>query len=152
MARAYAKIGLLNNKSSSDDFVFDFSLNRDATTRLAPHHQRRSYSNVYVPVPLALSHHAPDEWKANNPIEFGIEFEIVGDGQRNVTADLNKLRKFMRKDKRTGEPPDLVFETGSVFWKVRIHRMDVTPVLWNEKGEEQRVKVSLTMRTTELLK
>src|SRR6185369_9314115 len=100
-------------------------------------------------VPIALSDHTPREFKANNATDLTVEFEIVGDGQRDVETSLAKLRKFMRKDRRTGEPPDMVFVMGQKQWVVRIDRMTQQPRLWNPNTGEQRVHVSLQMHTVE---
>ncbi len=148
MPNYYAKLGPVDG-TSADDFIFDFSLKNGEVTRLAPHHVRRTYSAVYAPVPVALTEHAPEEWKANNPIEIPIEFELVGTQQKDVDGELRKLRRFMKKSRKTGEPPDLLFVMGSKRWTVRIHRMEVTPTLWNDQTNEQRAKVSLTLHTTQ---
>jgi hypothetical protein len=149
MANYAARIKPINASSTVEDFIFDFAVRRGGITRLAPKTIRRTYSALYVDVPLALADHSPKEWKANAPIDIPIEFEIVGEQQNGVDTELRKLRKFMRKDRRTGEPPDLLLIIGTKQWTVRLNRMEVQPVLWNENTEEQRVKVQLNFHTTE---
>lgn len=143
---ASARIGLLKPDGVTSDFVFDFVVNRDGISRLAPNSNRRVYAANYAPVPLAQSDHTPKEWKSNNPTEINVSFEIVGSGQREIDSELRKLRKFMRKTK-TGQPPDLLYVVGKKQWSIRIERLEVTPVLWTEGADEQRVKVQLFMHT-----
>lgn len=144
-----ARLGPVNGDASEDlNFAFTLNADRNAVTVLAPNRVTRMYSSVYVPVPVALSDHAPDEWKSNNPTDHNVEFEIYANGSATAEAPLRKLRKFMRKDRRTGEPPDLIFTlNGSDVHTVRIHRMTVAPTLWSATQDEQRVKVTLTLRS-----
>lgn len=148
MSTPWARLGPLQGEPGSD-FIFNFDLQRNAISHLAPSAFTRTYSSTYAPVPIALSDHTPREFKANNATDMTIEFEIIGDGQRDVEQSLAKLRKFMRKDKRTGEPPDMVFVMGQKQWTVRIDRMQMVPRLWNPSTGEQRVHVSLAMHTVE---
>jgi hypothetical protein len=148
MPNPWARLGPLQGEPGSD-FIFDFDLKKNAITHLAPNMFRRTYAATYAPVPIALSDHAPREFRSNNATDLSIEFEIVGDGQRDVETSLAKLRKFMRKDRRTGEPPDLVFVMGQKQWTVRIDRMEHTPKLWNPTTNEQRVHVAMQMHTLE---
>lgn len=147
------RIGLLKPRPGGPaDFSFVFAVDRSGVVNnLAPNSIERTRSATYVAVPVALSDHTPDEWKANNPTDITISFEIVGTRQISVDSELRKLRKFMsKKSGDNGEPPDLVFVLGSKSWKVRIHRMTEKPTLWNDDANEQRVKVSVTMRTIDL--
>jgi len=148
MPNPVARLGLLQ-KGSESDFTFDFALNKNGITHLAPNVFRRTYGATYAPVPIALSDHAPREFRSNNATDLTIEFEIVGDGQMDVELSLAKLRRFMRKDPRTHEPPDLVFVMGQKQWTVRIDHMEHTPKLWNPNTGEQRVHVSMQMHTLE---
>jgi hypothetical protein len=100
-------------------------------------------------VPIALSDHSPREFRSTNATEISIEFEIVAPGQSDVEPSLAKLRKFMRKDRRTGEPPDLVLVMGTKQWTVRIDNMEHTPKIWNPSTGESRVHVVLQMHTIE---
>lgn len=145
---AWARLGPLNGEPGSD-FIFHFDLQKDAITHLAPNQFQRTYASTYAPVPIALSDHSPREFKSTNATDMQIEFEIVGAGQRDVETSLAKLRKFIRKDKRTGEPPDMVFVMGQKQWTVRIDRMVHTPKLWNPNTGEQRVHVTMQMHTVE---
>jgi hypothetical protein len=148
MPNPWARLGPLQGDPGSD-FIFHFDLQKNSITNLAPNTFRRTYGATYAPVPIALSDHAPREFRNNNATDMSIEFEVVGDGQRDVEQSLSKLRKFMRKDKRTGEPPDLVLVMGQKSWTVRIDRMEMTPRLWNPTTNEQRVHVTLQMHTLE---
>lgn len=142
------RIGILKG-SASDDFNFTFSYQSDQVSQFAPHKVSRETTANYVPVPVALADHIPEEWKGNNPVQSQIEFEVVGDRQRSVEASLRKLRKFIRKDQRSGEPPDLIFVLGNRSWKCRMHRMHEEVILWNDQANEQRVRVQLTLHTIE---
>jgi hypothetical protein len=148
MANPWARLGPLQGEPGSD-FIFHFSLNKNGITHLAPNSFRRRYASQYAEVPIALSDHAPREFKSNRATELSLEFEIVGDGQLDVEASLAKLRKFMRKDRRTGEPPDLVLVMGKKSWTVRLDNMEHAPRLWNQDTNEQRVHVTLQMHTVE---
>jgi hypothetical protein len=148
MANPWARLGPLQGEPGSD-FIFHFDLQKNAITHLAPNQFSRTYSSTYAPVPIALSDHTPREFKSTNATDMTVEFEIVGDGQRDVETSLAKLRKFMRKDRRTGEPPIMVFFMGQKQWTVRIDRMVHQPRLWNPSTGEQRVHVSLQMHTEE---
>lgn len=148
MANPWARLGPLQGEPGSD-FIFHFDLQKNAITHLAPNQFSRTYSSTYAPVPIALSDHTPREFKSTNATDMTVEFEIVGDGQRDVETSLAKLRKFMRKDRRTGEPPIMVFVMGQKQWTVRIDRMVHQPRLWNPSTGEQRVHVSLQMHTEE---
>ena len=148
MPNPWARLGPLQGDPGSD-FIFDFDLKKNAITNLAPNVFRRTYGATYAPVPIALSDHSPREFRSNNATDLSIEFEIVGDGQRDVEASLAKLRKFMRKDRRTGEPPDLVFVMGQKQWTVRIDHMEHAPKLWNPSTGAQRAHVSMQMHTLE---
>lgn len=152
-AHPWARLGPLQGDPGSD-FIFHFDFQQNAITNFAPNVFHRRYTATYAPVPIALSDHTPREFRATNATDLNIEFEIVGaggqkDGQKDVEASLSKLRKFMRKDKRTGEPPDLVFVMGQKQWTVRIDSMDHTPKLWNADTNEVRVHVAMTMHTVE---
>lgn len=144
-----ARIGPVNGKAS-DDFLFQFKLStdRNGVAALAPNRIQRNFAAVYAPVPTAFGDQNPEEWKANSAGEITLDFEIVGNGQTAVTNTVRKLRKFMRKDRRSGEPPDLIFAIGSQHWTVRIHRLSESPVLWNSDTDESRVKVTATLHTT----
>lgn len=142
------RLGILKG-STSDDFVWNFAYQRDAVSQFAPHKLSRETVANYVPVPVALSDHMPEEWKGNSAVQIPIEFEIVGDKQRDVNTALRKLRKFIRKDRKTGEPPDLIFVLGNRSWKCRLHRMHEEVVMWNQDANEQRVRVQLTLHTIE---
>jgi hypothetical protein len=144
----WARLGPLQGEPGSD-FIFHFDVQKNAVTHLAPNQFRRVYAANYAPVSIALSDHAPREFHNTNATELTIEFEIVGDGQRDVENSLAKLRKFMRKDRRTSEPPDMVFVMGQKQWTVRIDRMEHTPRLWNPNTGEQRVHVMIQMHTLE---
>jgi hypothetical protein len=148
MANPWARLGPLQGEPGGD-FIFHFDLQKNAVTHLAPNQFQRVYSSTYAPVPIALSDHTPREFKATNATDLTVEFEIVGDGQRDVETSLAKLRKYMRKDRRTGEPPIMVFVMGQKQWTVRIDRMTMQPRLWNANTGEQRVHVSLQMHTVE---
>jgi hypothetical protein len=148
MPNPWARLGPLQGEPGSD-FIFHFDLQKNAVTHLAPNQFQRTYSSTYAPVPIALSDHTPREFKATNATDMTVEFEIVGDGQRDVETSLAKLRKYMRKDRRTGEPPVMVFVMGQKQWTVRIDRMVHQPRLWNQSTGEQRVHVSLQMHTVE---
>lgn len=143
-----ARIGPLNG-SASDDFIFQFQLSTQTggVAQLAPHRIQRNFAAVYAPVPVAFGDQTPEEWKANSPAEITLEFEIVGNGQTAVTANLRKLRKFMRKDRRSGEPPDLVFAIGSQHWVCRLHRLSESPVMWNPDTDETRTRVTATLHS-----
>lgn len=145
----WARLGPLQSEEGGADFIFHFKLNKDGITHLAPNIFKRKYSAQYAPVPIALSDHTPQEFRANSATQLSIEFEIVADGQRDCEASLSKLRKFMRKDRRTGQPPDLLFVMGKKQWAVRIESMDHTPRLWNPDTNEQRVHVTINMHTLE---
>jgi len=145
---AWARLGPLNGEPGSD-FIFHFDLQKDSITHFAPNQFQRTYSSTYAPVPIALSDHTPREFKSTNATDMQVEFEIVGAGQRDVESSLSKLRGFMRKDKRTGEPPDMVFVMGQKQWTVRIDRMVHQPRLWNPNTGEQRVHVTMQMHTVE---
>lgn len=146
MANFYGRIGPLD-PNNGEDFFFDFAIKPNATTRLAPKSMMRTYSALYAPSPVAVSDHIPEEWRANNSTKIQIEFEIVGTQQLDVESELRRLRKFMRKDRRTGEPIDLVLVLGQKSWTVRIDNMAHTPTLWNENTNEQRCKVSMQFHT-----
>jgi len=143
-----ARIGPVKGKAS-DDFLFQFKLSadRNGVAALAPNSIQRNFAAVYAPVPIAFGDQSPEEWKANNAGEITLEFEIVGNGQMSVLNTVRKLRKLMRKDSRSGEPPDLVFAIGSQHWIVRIHRLSEKPVLWNSDTDESRTRVTVTLHT-----
>lgn len=142
-----ARLVPLNDPSNA--FNFHFALQPNQITHFAPNVFRRKYSANYAVVPIALSDHSPREFRANNATELSIEFEIVGDRQVDVERSLKQLRGFMRKDRRTGEPPDMVFSLGSKQWTIRIDSMEHDPRLWNVEANEQRVRVLLQAHTTE---
>lgn len=148
MANPWARLGPLHGEDGGD-FVFHFKIIKNGITHLAPNIFRRKYSAQYAPVAIALSDHAPREFKANNATELTLEFEIVADAQLDCEASLSKLRGFMRKDKRTGEPRDMILVIGKKQWTVRIDNMDHAPRLWNPDTNEQRVHVTLAMHTVE---
>lgn len=149
MARPWARLGPLRSAAPGEDFIFHFDLQRNSVSHLAPSAFKRVYAATYAPVPIALSDHTPREFRATSATDLQIEFDIVGDGQLDVERSLKKLRGFMRKDRRTGEPPDLIFVLGAKQWSVRIDRMEQTPKLWNPDTGEQRVHVVLQMHTLE---
>ena len=148
MANPWARLGPLQGEPGSD-FIFHFQLQQNAVTHLAPNIFKRHYGATYAPVPIALSDHVPREFRSTNATELTIEFEIIAPGQQDCEPSLSKLRKFMRKDKRTGEPPDLVLVIGKKSWSVRIETMDHTPKLWNPDTNESRVHVFMTLHTLE---
>lgn len=147
MANPWARLGPLQSGAPGSDFIFHFELQKNQTTHLAPSVFRRKYAAQYSLVPIAQSDHMPREFRSTSATDITIEFEIVGAGQKDVEASLAKLRKFMRKDKRTGEPPDLLFVMGQKSWPVRIDSMDHVPRLWNPDTNELRVHVVMTMHT-----
>lgn len=149
MANKVAYLGLAKRDKATDDFVFDFELKRRGVTHLAPNVFSRDYSATYSPVPIAQSDHTPREFRATNAADISIEFMIVGDGQLDVEASLSKLRRFMRKDKRTGQPPNLILVMGKKSWLVQIDKMKHTPKLWNSEINEQQVHVSIQFHTVE---
>lgn len=144
---ANARLVPLDINSPLKEYIFGFTAQRNVANRLAPNHVSRRYSNTYVSVPIALADHVPEEWKSTNATVLNVEFEIYGDGQASIDAEERILRKFMRKERRTGEPPDLLFQMGSKVWKCRLHDMTVTVTLWNEQTDEQRAKVVLMLHT-----
>ncbi len=147
LSKRAARLSPLND--SSNIFNFHFELQPDNITHLAPNVFKRRYTSNYAAVPIALSDHAPREFRANNPTELTLEFEIVGAKQLAVERSLKQLRGFLRKDRRTGEPPDMVLVIGDKQWTVRIDTMEHVPRLWNAEANEQRVHVSMNMHTQE---
>lgn len=145
------RIAPLDTRSGLETLYFRFSLPitpNDGAVTLAPHSFRRTYAANYVPVQVALSSHLPEEWRSNAPVVMPIEFEVISQKKQTIDGELRKLRRMMKKDARTGEPPDLVFVMGVKQWTVRIFTMDVTPTVWNQQLDEVRARVTLTFHTT----
>lgn len=147
-----ASLGKLQREPGTDITFISYIPNtaKKGVFNLAPSVFRRRYTTTYAPVAIALSEHTPREFRSINAADLNIEFDVVGlSNEDDVDITLAKLRKFIRKDKRTGEPPDLVFQVGPKSWTVRIDTMEIGPKLWNKDGGEQRVHVTLQMHTIE---
>lgn len=149
MPNPWARLGPLN-VNDGEDYIFDFTQRATGVTQLAPKEMQRRYSAILVMVPVANADMVPEEWKGNNPGEITFEHEIVATRGSDNTRSLRRLRKFMRKDRRTGEPPLLVFVMGQQQWTCRMVNMtnNVSPGGWNEDTAEIRTRVSITLHTT----
>lgn len=145
-----AKLGPVNG-TSADDIIFT----------LNPNKVRRTHAPRYALIPVALADFGPAsvplsaagakpfEWTGNSPEEIRIEFlvwEGGPDGADEVEDTLRRLDKFMLKDGRTGEPPDLVFTFGHRHDVVRIHEKDVEEQLWTWDLRVEKAQVSLVMK------
>jgi hypothetical protein len=142
-----AYLGLAQTDKASEDFIFHSAIQSGAPTHFLSPDFKRKHSTAYTVVPIAQSDHTPREFRANNAGELSVNIEIFGDRNIDVEPSLAKLRGYMRKDKRTGEPPDLVLVVGKKSWTVRIDSIEFSPKLWNDKLDEQRVHVALQLHT-----
>lgn len=131
------------------DFPFHFTLQANNISHLAPNVFKRRNLTNYATTGVALSALQPREFRAISAVELTIEFEIVGAGQLSVVPSLRKLYKLAAKDRRTGEPPDVIFELGSRSWVVRIDSIEEVPRLWNNNADEQRVHIVMQMHTVQ---
>lgn len=147
MPNPWARLGPLA-VNDGEDFIFTFVQDPNGVSQLAPNSFTRSYAANYVQVPVAQADHLPEEWKSNNPGELALDCEIVGGKQLDIARSLRRLRKYMRKDRRTGEPPYLVLVVGQRQWTCRLVRLTEHPVLWNADTAEIRAKISMTLHTT----
>lgn len=147
MPNPWARLGPLN-LDDGEDYIFDFTQKANSVSQLAPNDMQRRYSAILVPVPVAQADMVPEEWKGNNPGEITFEHEIIAPRGFDVARSLRRLRKFMRKDRRTGEPPLLVFVMGQRQWTCRMVNLLEHPKLWSEDTAEIRARVSITLHTT----
>jgi hypothetical protein len=147
MPNPWARLGPLNI-DDGEDYIFVFAQSANAVSQLAPNDMQRRYSAILVPVPIAQADHLPEEWKGNNPGEITFEHEIIAPKNLDISRSLRRLRKFMRKDRRTGEPPLLVFVMGQRQWTCRMVSLLEHPKLWSEDTAELRARISITRHTT----
>lgn len=131
------------------DFESDLELQFD----LNPRSIERAYTSRYADVPLARHDGNPNElgqlseWSGNGADKLTIDFALYRtDNDKDVEAELTKIDRMRRKDRRTGEPPDMIFVFGQVSDAVRVEAVNLSEKLWSEDGRRQHVDVRMTMR------
>lgn len=154
-----AKLKLLKSSNPDDELIFP----------LNPDEVQRSHGPRYAEAPIAGADYSPVfapgvpppfQWISNRAEEIRIGFLLVpslvmtvvtssfgfGSQDLDVETELAKLDRFMRRDGKTGEPPDLVFTFGDRIDRVRIWSKDVVEKLWTAQLKVQKAQVHLTLR------
>ena len=152
-----ARLGPVSG-TSNDDLIFE----------LNPERVRRTVAERYADSPVAGADYASDyqgpapfQWIANRPEEIRIEFWLIPrflirkDANRALTTALQiddvmeemaKIDGWRKRDRSTGEPPDLVFTMGPRSDRVRIFEREYDEKLYTPDLRVQQCQVSLTMR------
>lgn len=137
------RLGFLNG-NRDDDLVMQYNptkrdLNRNAT-----------YANnqaALADFPNTLAKQQPAiEWIRNEAEEMDVELFFSYRGDKDCERELQKLDDFMRPNRTTGKPSDLIFVAGTRSDRVRIMGKRVTEELYTPTGRVQQARVRLTLK------
>ncbi len=133
----------------------------DLKFALNPAEVRYSYSTQYAQSLASLTDYGgsyngprPLEWVRNPPDQITFELVLYADSPDKADAvedDIKKLRGFMRKEARSGEPPDLIFRYGAQpLVKCRLVKLGLIPVLMTEDLKMQHAKASIELQVQQV--
>lgn len=92
----------------------------------------------------------PVEWTRNRPSRKDADLLLYSapqhEGQSpDIERELAQLEAFLKKDRATGEPPDLIYQEGKRYDVVRLERITVDPLLYTPDLRRTQARVRLAM-------